>query len=208
MADITEAGATGRKPRGAGAASTAASPEGGAPSEPPIAEAGTAAQVAQAADRPVVLGAGPTPETPGGPGVGAAQVADRVTETVSRPLTGAAEVDMGLRPLSEAERAELEDLRQRAGADPRRTELAMLRGLVGSGGLVIDGADVPGRRLARAATAIKRDGVLYAPDGDLPWVPVDFAAYTELVEIGAITREPWSALERVPDAAAAEAPKV
>lgn len=207
MADITEAGATGRRPRGAGAAA-GAPPEAGGPSDPAVAEAGTADQVAQAADRPVVLGAGPVPETPGGPGVGAAQVAERVTETVSRPLTGAAEVDMGLRPLSEGERSELQDLRRLAAADPERAELAVLRGLSAGRGLVVDGADVPGTRLARAATAIKHHDVMYAPDGDYRWVPVSFAEYTRLVEIGAITRTSWGDLERAPDAGPAVEPKL
>lgn len=147
---------------------------------PDIAIAGTAGQAAQAAQDPVIIGAARTPIEPGGPGVGAAKTASEERALMQRPLTEAASADLGLRgPLSTDERAELEELRR------HRTRP----------GIVVDAAAVRGRRLARAATAIKRDGVLYGPIAGRPWVPVDFEGYTELVQIGAITDTPWSELE-------------
>ncbi len=205
MADITQAGATGRRPRTSGDAPAGAEPAANtalpgaqaarveeattAASTMPIAAAGTAEQAAQAAAEPVVIGAGPVPEIPGGPGVGAAQTARPVEGVETRPLTDAAAEGLGLRPhgadepLTLRERAELEQLR---------------RGRDGAG-FVVDAAEVPGQRMARAMTAIRRDGVLYAPDGENPYVPVDFRAYTELVGIGAISDTPWSQLDDVSD---------
>lgn len=144
---------------------------------------GTAGQAALDQDKPVVIGATETPIEPGGPGAGAAQLARRVEETVSRPLAGAEEVALGLRPLAGGDRAELERLRALEA-----------RGAFGTG-VVVDASEVPGRRYAQAATTIKRDGVVYAPETENPLIPVDFAAYTELVSIGAIVADRWDELE-------------
>ncbi|GJD93333.1 hypothetical protein [Methylobacterium iners] len=207
MADITQAGSTGRKPRGAGGTAPASgegtggtAPVAGAGNETatasvekastvPVAVAGTAEQAAQAASEPVVIGAGPVPEIPGGPGVGAARTARPIDAVEARPLTDAAAEGLGLRP---------------AGAnDPltarERDELYSLRRARDGASFVVDAAEVPGQRLARAMTAIRRDGVLYAPDGDNRWVPVDFRAYTELVGIGAISDTPWNELDDASD---------
>lgn len=201
MADITQSGSTGRKPRAGGDAPASGEPGANtaAPGAPearieeatsaastlPVAALGTAEQAAQAASEPVVIGAGSTPETPGGPGVGAAQTARPVQGVETRPLTDAAAEGLGLRPAGAADTLSVGE----------RAELDYLRRTRGGAGFVVDGAEVPGRRMARAMTAIRRDGVLYAPDGENSYVPVDFRAYTELVEIGAISDTPWGRLE-------------
>ncbi|MGF3027840.1 hypothetical protein ACQVP2_34240 [Methylobacterium aquaticum] len=135
---------------------------------PAVASAGTAEQATQGASDPVVLGAASVPVEPGGPGAGAARTAEVTDAVVSQPLPGAGALDPN-------ERAELEALRR----------------LRTGGGLVIDAAAIPGRRLARAATQIRRDGRDYAVGEP---VALDFGSYTELVGIGAIVNAPWSDL--------------
>lgn len=182
MADITPPGATGRKTRGADT-STAAAP--GTDLVPPvdpvpsttIAETGTAPLVADPAMKPVVIGAADVPVEAGGPGAGALQTARETTAVETRPLERIDEA-----PLSAGERAELEQLRSRVG--------------IGRG-IGLDAAAVPGLRLARVTTTVRRDGVTYTPAGENRDVLLDFAGYTELVAIGAITDTPWHHLEPV-----------
>lgn len=196
MADPVEAGATGRKPRGANAetarSSTAAAPNPNPPtpeaaasridtSQAPeaspsatVAPAGTAALVAEPAKAPVVIGAAEVPVEAGGPGVGALRTAEETQAFDTRSLE-----HLDQRPLTARERAELELLRRGAGIDP---------------GIVVDAAAVPGARFAVAATTVKRDGVTYRPGRR---VPLDYEGYVELVAIGAITDTPWRELEPV-----------
>ena len=59
--------------------------------------------------------------------------------------------------------------------------------------------EAPEARLARALIAIRRDGVLYAPDGDRPFVPVDRPAHAELAAIDAVEPTPWDELAPAAD---------
>lgn len=147
---------------------------------PVVSQVGTSDQASQAARDPIVIGAVERPIEPGGPGAGAAQLARETSVFEGRSLAVDAGQALGARPLSEAERIELENFRTKQAAGQ---------------GIVVDAALVKGVRLARAATAVKRDGVLYGPGTSRQWVPVDFAAYTELVSIGAISDTRWDRLE-------------
>lgn len=176
MADPTEAGATGRKPRGGDA------PQGGsalAPVPEPepsttIAAPGTAALVVDPAIKPVVIGAAAVPVAAGGPGAGALRTASETEAFEARSLERLDDA-----PLGASERAELDMLRRSAG--------------IGRG-LTVDAAAVTGKRWARTATTVKRDGRTYPPGEP---VLLDYAGYVELVAIAAITDVPWRELEPV-----------
>ncbi|MGX5776512.1 hypothetical protein [Methylorubrum zatmanii] len=217
MTSPADPGATGRRARSGATSQASAAPEGAAPlvetetSAAALATAGTAAEVAQAAEQPVVIGAAEIPLEPGGPGAGAARVAEEVEGVASRPVAGSAADDGRL---SASERTELEILRQRERADRvswesrdrtspevRRDHEVYTRAYRDfqdeAAGRVVDAAKIREIRIAQAATQILRDGKSYRAGEP---VPVDFAAYTELVGIGAIVKDRWADLLLVGEA--------
>lgn len=120
----------------------------------------------------------------GGPGVGAARVAERIPERfASRPIGTVRE---------ELERAEVMEARV-----PPVTKDVLPRSE-----FRVDPDTVPGHRYATAAAQLRRDGKTYQPGVE---VPVDFRAYSQLVAVGAIIADPWHRLEHAP---APEAPEV
>lgn len=217
MTSPAEPGATGKKPRGT-ASQASAAPQSPVPSvEPPLAQtetsiaalaaAGTSEQAAQAAEKPVVVGAAEIPLEPGGPGAGAARVAEEVEGFATRPVAGS---EMSIAALTAGERAELEELRRlrsSGGAFAATMEPDVARhveegrrlaaGLPARQGLVVDAASVPEIRFAQAATRVLRNGRNYTAGEP---VPLDFAAYTELVGIGAIVNDRWADLPMVGEA--------
>lgn len=120
----------------------------------------------------------------GGPGVGAARVAERSTERfVSRPIGTLAD---------ELARAEVLE-----PSVPPVTKDVLPRSE-----FRVDPDTVPGHRYATAAAQLRRNGKTYQPGVD---VPVDFRAYSQLVAVGAIVADPW---HRLDDAPAPDAPEV
>lgn len=136
-----------------------------------------AAAAAALADREVPLSGG-------GPGVGAARVAERTAaQFTSRPIGTVSE---------ELARAELRDPRV-----PPVTKDVLPRSE-----FRVDPDTVPGHRYATAAAQLRRNGLTYQPGED---VPVDFRAYSELVPVAAILADPW---HRLPDAPSPDVPEV
>lgn len=221
MTSPADPGATGKKLRGGAASQAPAAPQSPLPPvEPPapslaqtetsiaaLAAAGTSEQAAQAAEKPVVVGAAEIPLEPGGPGAGAARVAEEVEGVASRPVAGSTAY---VAELNAAERAELDELRRlRLGGDAFAATMEpdvarhvqegqrLAAGLSARQGVVIDAASVHEIRLAQAATRVLRDGRTYTTGEP---VPLDFAAYTELVGIGAIVNDRWADLPMVGEA--------
>lgn len=128
----------------------------------------------------------------GGPGVGAARVAERVPERfVTRPIGTLGE---------ELARAELREPRV-----PPVTKDVLPRSE-----FRVDPDTVPGHRYATAAAQLRRNGKTYQAGVG---VRVDFRAYSQLVAVGAIVADPWHDLEVAvdldgPERSSDDAPKV
>lgn len=168
-ADLSSSGAAGTAAPGSEAADLAAGEADAARIADRLgpADAPRARSFAEAAatfiDRDV-----PLPD--GGPGVGAARVAERIPERfASRPIGTVRE---------ELERAEVMEARV-----PPVTKDVLPRSE-----FRVDPDTVPGHRYATAATQLRRNGRTYQPGVE---VKVDFRAYSQLVAVGAIVADPW-----------------
>lgn len=118
------------------------------------------------------------PLSDGGPGVGAARLAERTSERfVSRPIGTLGE---------ELARAEV--------LEPRVP--AITKDVLPRSEFRVDPDTVPGHRYATAAAQLRRDGRTYQPGVE---VKVDYRAYSQLVAIGAIVADPWHRLEMALD---------
>lgn len=127
-----------------------------------------------------------------GPGAGALQVAERDAGFKTRPLD-----QEGRDPRARAP-ADTPFFRSAPGATGVTVEVPgsglpqFLGGPQAARATVIDANRVGGRRLVTAATKILHDGRGYEAGDELP---VDFASYTELVQIGAVVATRWDRLE-------------
>ena len=120
----------------------------------------------------------------GGPGVGAARLAERIPERfASRPIG-----TLG------------EELARVEAAEPRVPPVT--KDVLPRSEFRVDPDTVPGHRYATAAAQLRRNGKTY--QAGVP-VAVDFWAYSQLVAVGAIVADPWHYLEDAPDPDAPEA---
>lgn len=135
--------------------------------DPALLTTGDSPAPAGAADPTTSNGTVDVPVELPGPGAGALQVAEPSQGFATRPLD-----------------QESRDPRTRAPLDRVDTAGSILDGARG----VLDASRVGGTRTVRAATQILHDGRRYGPGDELP---VDFATYTELVQIGAVVAIAW-----------------
>lgn len=139
---------------------------------------GTAPVAHSLGEAAAALGAPVVPVPAGGPGVGAAQVAEPVEGVRTLPI-GPTYADLD-RPADQVARTAREPLAgstagNLVGSDAART--------------LVDPNDIPGTRELPALTTIDRNGRIYQPGGEP--VPLDFASYSELVSIGAVPPIDW-----------------
>lgn len=121
----------------------------------------------------------------GGPGIGAARVAERAPEQfVSRPIG-----TLG------------EELARAGAREPRVPPVS--KDILPRSEFRVDPDTVPGHRYATVAAQLRRDGKTYQAGTE---VRVDFRAYSQLVAVGAIVADPWHHLEMALDLETPEVP--
>lgn len=121
----------------------------------------------------------------GGPGIGAARIAERAPEQfVSRPI------------------GTLGEELVRAGAREPRVP-PVTQDVLPRSEFRVDPDTVPGHRYATVAAQLRRNGKTYQAGTE---VRVDFRAYSQLVAVGAIVADPWHDLEMALDLETPEAP--
>jgi len=144
-------------------------PDGLRAGDAPLLHADSLAEAAAA----LSLSADPVPLPNGGPGVGAAQVAER-------------QEGFALRPVGTVLEERLRDV-----AAPRVP--AVTKDVLPRTDYAVDPDSVPGFRYATAANQVRRDGLTRQPGHK---VKIDYRGYVELVAIGAILPTPWAQLPK------------